>query len=154
MLERIVLASSNPEELVADFFCGSGTTPFVAAQSRRRFIACDETFRAIHTTRSRLSVSEVPFSLERDANFPNSILQPPKTTKVRARNNTIVLDTNLDLDYWEVDPDWDRRIFKSAAQAGRPIRSGIISSELKTKAGSNVCVRLVTTQGEQYQLHI
>ncbi|HSA99134.1 MAG TPA: site-specific DNA-methyltransferase, partial [Anaerolineales bacterium] len=32
LLERIVLASSNPGDVVADFFCGSGTTPFVAAQ--------------------------------------------------------------------------------------------------------------------------
>ncbi len=69
LLERIVLASSNPGDLVADFFCGSGTTPFVAAQHGRRFIACDETFRAIHTTRSRLTNSEMPFSLEHDTQF-------------------------------------------------------------------------------------
>ena len=36
LLERIVLASSNPGDLVADFFCGSGTTPFVAARHGRQ----------------------------------------------------------------------------------------------------------------------
>ena len=52
LLQRILLASSNPGDLVADFFCGSGTTPFVAARHGRRYIATDETFRAIHTTRN------------------------------------------------------------------------------------------------------
>jgi site-specific DNA-methyltransferase (adenine-specific) len=154
LLERIILASSNPGELVADFFCGSGTTPFVAAQMGRRFIACDETFRAIHTSRSRLTVAEKPFSLERDTSFSVSILRAPKTTKIRWRNDAILLDTKLDLDYWEVDPDWDGVTFKSVVQAGRPIRHGAIPRELKIKAGSNVCVRLVTSQGELYQLNV
>ena len=34
LLERIILASSNPGDLVADFFCGSGTAAAVAAQTR------------------------------------------------------------------------------------------------------------------------
>jgi DNA modification methylase len=154
LLERIILASSNPDDIVADFFCGSGTTPFVAAQHGRRFIACDETFRAIHTTRSRLIVSEEPFSLEHDSRFAPPILTVPKSTKVRLLKDAIVLETNLDLDFWEVDPDWDGTTFKSAAQAQRPVRSGSFPRELKIKAGRNVCVRLVTTHGEQYQLHI
>src|SRR5687767_14910354 len=152
LLERIVLASSNPGDLVADFFCGSGTTPFVAAQRGRRFIACDETFRAIHTTRSRLTNSEIPFSLEHDLSFSSAILKAPKATKVRLLKDMICLETSLDLDYWEVDPDWDGVIFKSAAQAQRPVRSGTIPRELKIKAGRSICVRLVTSQGEHYQL--
>ena len=154
LMERIILASSNPGEIVADFFCGSGTTPSVASQQGRRFIACDETFRAIHTTRTRLAVSEAPFSIEYDSNASTAIPPAPKGTKVRVRKDTIVLDTNLDLDYWEVDPNWDGRIFKSAAQAGRHIRHGTIPRELKINAGGDVCVRLVTTQGKGYQLHV
>lgn len=154
LLERIVLASSNPSDLVSDFFCGSGTTPFVATRHGRRYIACDETFRAIHTTRSRLTDSEAPFSLERDSRFLVPALPAPKTTKVHVRNETVVLDTNLDLDYWEVDPDWDGVTFKSAAQANRPIRNGAIPFELKIKTGSNLCVRLVTSQGKLLQLNV
>jgi hypothetical protein len=154
LLERIVLASSNPGELVADFFCGSGTTPFVAAQRGRRFIACDETFRAIHTTRSRLTGSETPFSLEHDPGFSPAILTAPKTTKVRLLKDALRLETDLDLDYWEVDTDWDGVTFKSATQAQRPVRSGMIPRELKIKVGRRVCVRLVTSQGEQYQLNV
>jgi hypothetical protein len=64
------------------------------------------------------------------------------------------LKTKLDLDYWEVDPAWDEKIFKSAAQAKRPARSGRIPHELKIKVGSNACIRLVTATGEQFQLHV
>ncbi|MGE5073890.1 MAG: DNA-methyltransferase, partial [Anaerolineae bacterium] len=38
LLDRIILASSNPGDLVADFFCGSGTTPVRSAALGRRFI--------------------------------------------------------------------------------------------------------------------
>jgi site-specific DNA-methyltransferase (adenine-specific) len=154
LLERMILASSNPGNLVADFFCGSGTTPFVAAQRGRWFIGCDKTSRAIHTTRNRLTISEEPFALEHDSSFSPLILPAPKATKVRFLKGVVRLESNLDLDYWEVDPDWDGITFKSAAQAPRPIRNGTIPRELKIKAGGNVCVRLVTTQGEQYQLHV
>ena len=154
LLQRIVLASSNPGDLVADFFCGSGTTPFVAARHGRRYIASDETFRAIHTTRSRLMDSEMVFSLERDSRFLVPVLPAPTATKIRLQDETVVLETNLELDYWEIDPNWDGVTFKSVAQASRPIRNGTIARELKIIAGSNVCVRLVTSQGELFQLHV
>ncbi len=154
LLERMVLASSNAGDIVADFFCGSGTTPFVAARAGRTFIACDETFRALHTTRSRLTVSEAPFSLEHDSAFRVLTMPASSSTKVYCSEDAISLKTDLDLDFWEVDPDWDGVIFKSAAQATRPVRTGRISHELKIKAGGKVCIRLVTAQGNQYQLHI
>ena len=54
LLERIVETSSNPGDLVADFFCGSGTTLVVAEKLGRRWIGCDLGRFAIHTTRKRL----------------------------------------------------------------------------------------------------
>lgn len=54
LLERIVKASSNPGEIVADFFVGSGTTAVVAEKLDRRWLACDLGRFAIHTTRKRL----------------------------------------------------------------------------------------------------
>ncbi|HLF74491.1 MAG TPA: hypothetical protein VI524_09105, partial [Anaerolineales bacterium] len=63
-------------------------------------------------------------------------------------------DTEVDLDYWEVDPDWDGKTFKSAAQAFRPARSGQIPRELKIKAGRNICIRLVSAKGEHFQLNV
>ena len=54
LLERIILTSSNEGDLVADFFCGSGTTLSVAEKLGRRWIGCDMSRYAIHTTRKRL----------------------------------------------------------------------------------------------------
>jgi len=54
LLERIVSASSNEGDLVADFFCGSGTTAAVAEKLGRKWIATDLGKFGIHTTRKRL----------------------------------------------------------------------------------------------------
>ena len=54
LLERIIRASSNAGDLVADFFCGSGTTAAVAEKLGRKWIATDLGKFAIHTTRKRL----------------------------------------------------------------------------------------------------
>ena len=152
LLERIIKASSNPDDLVADFFCGSGTTPLVAASLGRKFIATDATFRALHTTRSRLAVTEAPFTLERDSVTPFDLKQ--ENNSLVQAENVIRLETALDLDYWEVDPDWDGRTFRSAAQAVRPVRSDQVPCEIKIKTGRQTCVRLVTVQGEQFELHV
>ena len=154
LMERIVLALSNAGDIVAGFFCGSGTTPYVAAKRGRRFITCDETFQALHTTRGRLTDSQTFFSLEYDSNFTFPIAPAPKSVKPYISENAISIETKLELDYWEVDPAWDAKVFKSAAQAKRPVRSGKIPYELKIKAGRNNCIRLVTTNGEQFQLNV
>ena len=54
LLERIIKASSNEGDLVADFFCGSGTTAAVAEKLGRRWICTDLGKFAIHTTRKRM----------------------------------------------------------------------------------------------------
>jgi hypothetical protein len=54
LLERIIKASSNEGALVADIFCGSGTTMAVAEKLGRRWIGVDLGRFAIHTTRKRL----------------------------------------------------------------------------------------------------
>ncbi|NQT81517.1 site-specific DNA-methyltransferase [bacterium] len=54
LLQRIIQASSRPGDLVADFFCGSGTTGAVAEKLGRRWILCDLSKWAIHITRKRL----------------------------------------------------------------------------------------------------
>jgi len=54
LLERIINASSNENDIVADFFCGSGTTLAVAEKLNRKWIGTDLGKFAIHTTRKRL----------------------------------------------------------------------------------------------------
>jgi len=54
LLERIINTSSNENDIVADFFCGSGTTLAVAEKLNRKWIGTDLGKFAIHTTRKRL----------------------------------------------------------------------------------------------------
>ena len=54
LLERIIKASSNEGDLIADFFCGSGTTLAVAEKLGRKWIGSDLGKFAVHTTRKRM----------------------------------------------------------------------------------------------------
>jgi len=54
MLELLIATSSNPGDLVADFFGGSGTTAAVAEKLGRKWICTDLGKFAIHTTRKRM----------------------------------------------------------------------------------------------------
>ena len=54
LIERVIKASSNEGDLVADFFVGSGTTAVVAERLGRKWIAADLGKFAIHTTRKRM----------------------------------------------------------------------------------------------------
>jgi adenine-specific DNA-methyltransferase len=54
LLERIIQSTSNQGDLIADFFCGSGTTGAVAERLGRRWIMSDLGRFGIHTSRKRL----------------------------------------------------------------------------------------------------
>ena len=54
LLERIIMASSNPGDIVFDCFMGSGTTQAVAMKLGRKFIGADINLGAIQTTTKRL----------------------------------------------------------------------------------------------------
>ncbi len=55
LLERIIKSSCPEGGVVADFFCGGGTTPAVAQRLGRRWIACDQSRVAIAVTADRLA---------------------------------------------------------------------------------------------------
>ncbi|MGZ6366851.1 MAG: DNA methyltransferase [Ktedonobacteraceae bacterium] len=67
LLERIILASSDENDLVLDCFCGSGVTPVVAERLNRRWIACDQSELALTLTRERMLTFEQvrPFVMQR-----------------------------------------------------------------------------------------
>jgi DNA modification methylase len=54
LLRRILNVSSAKGDVVADFFCGGGTTLAVATKLKRRFIGCDSSRIAISVTSDRL----------------------------------------------------------------------------------------------------
>ncbi|MEW6717656.1 MAG: site-specific DNA-methyltransferase [Chloroflexota bacterium] len=168
LLERIILASSDPGDVVADFFCGSGTTAVAAARLGRRYIANDVKWRAVHTTRSRLVTipggplifqrehrAEIPAGEETPQevlipgiSFPNFVLGESQTLRLHSEKIE-------EIDYWEVDPAWDGHPFRSAAQAARPFLKGSITPELHLPTmGNTLGVRIVHNRGEQIQVLI
>lgn len=54
LIQRIIHTFSNPGDLVADFFCGSGTTAAVAEKLGRRWITSDLGKASLQVTRNRL----------------------------------------------------------------------------------------------------
>jgi len=54
LIERIIKTSSNEGDIVADFFCGSGTTAAVSEKLNRKWICSDLGKFSIHTTRKRM----------------------------------------------------------------------------------------------------
>lgn len=54
LLNRLILALSNPNDIILDPFMGSGTTGVSALQNARRFIGLDRNWNAIHCSKSRL----------------------------------------------------------------------------------------------------
>jgi hypothetical protein len=101
-----------------------------------------------------LAETEAVFSLEHDSALKTAMSTEAKKTKVHVSVDSVRLDTILDVDFWEVDPDWDGNTFKSAAQAQRHARTGELPLELKIKIGHKACIRLVTVQGKEFQLNI
>jgi DNA modification methylase len=54
LIERLVKASSNEGDTVADYYLGSGTTAVVCKELKRNFIGCDINPKAIEITNARL----------------------------------------------------------------------------------------------------
>jgi adenine-specific DNA-methyltransferase len=61
VIERCMLMTTNPSDLVLDISCGSGTTAFVAEHTGRRWITCDTSRIAITLAKTRLMSANFPF---------------------------------------------------------------------------------------------
>ena len=66
LLERIIKSSTDENDIVADFFCGSGTTLATAEKLNRRWIGCDLGKFSIHISKKRLlNIPHVkPFNIQ------------------------------------------------------------------------------------------
>jgi len=75
LLKRIIEASSNKGNLVADFFAGSGTTGTVAEKLGRRWIMCELGKVGIQVTRARLvEMAAKPFLIENIGNYQREMI--------------------------------------------------------------------------------
>lgn len=76
LLERIIKIGSNEGDLIADFFCGSGTSLLVAERLGRKWIGCDISEYSIYLTKNRIldyhSITQKFFPFEILTNFDES----------------------------------------------------------------------------------
>jgi DNA modification methylase len=133
LMERIILASSNPGDIVADFFCGSGTTALVAAHLGRHWMACDSEPLAIHTTYRRLLLAdlETPFKIWRsEGETIGDVLRPQIMVSQSGSQVHVELEDisseeppsatfPQNLIFWEIDWDFDGIVFRSRSQTVR-----------------------------------
>lgn len=67
VIERCLLMTTDPGDLVLDPTCGSGTTAYVAEQWGRRWITCDTSRVALALARTRLMAAKFPYYLLADS---------------------------------------------------------------------------------------
>ena len=131
LLERIIQASSNQGDLIGDFFCGSGTTLATAERLGRRWIGCDTTTLAIHTSYRRMQLMDekAPFTIWHHAReIPKmesepilDVIQKGMTLNLHFVGCSEPYSDSFPshLDLWEVDWDYDGEVFHSHSQCVR-----------------------------------
>ena len=87
LMERIIKMASNPGDIVLDFFAGSGTTPYIAAQLGRQFIAVEQLNGAHRLMLQRL---------EGEVNFISCVLE-------QSPQNSPADEKSLYINYSEMD---------------------------------------------------
>lgn len=162
LLERIIAASSKPGDLVADFFCGSGTCPAVATRLGRRWIAADSGLQAVAVTQRRLMLQPemTPFEV-----LSTSSTKTRSQAGIELHLKQLGADVSLrlpeasasgtrptdEIDWWEVDWDWRGAVFLSRSQAVRRWRSADLPLELSwtypDPGQREIKVRTVDRQG-------
>ncbi len=166
LLERIILASSNPGDLVADFFSGSGTAAAVAARLQRRWVACDLVPLAVQTAYRRFILQEgmAPFSVWSDGGqAPAPQLTPSaglahseeglevRLTGVGNSQSQLAFPDNLVL--WEADWNYNGEFFTSRMQSVRGWRENEIGLSLQASpelsTGRQIGVRAIDVLGSQ-----
>jgi adenine-specific DNA-methyltransferase len=140
VIERCLLMTTDPGDLVLDPTCGSGTTAFVAEQWGRRWITIDTSRVALALARARLMGAKFPFHLLADS--PEGRRKESEITRTPARDTPTHNDLRQGFVYErvphimlrdianneEIDRIWDRmqpaveaaRAALNAALAGQP----------------------------------
>jgi len=119
LLARIITASSKQEELVADFFCGSGTTGAAAEKLERRWIMADLSKFAIHTARKRF--------LDIQGCRPFEVLNLGNYQKAKLKENGIVKYIDFILKLYRAEPVTGYSTIHGQ-KAGRMVHIGAVDS--------------------------
>ncbi len=131
LLERIIKASSNEDDLVLDCFCGSGTTAAVAEKLGRRWITCDLGRFAIHTTRKRLlSIENIkPFVVQNLGKYERQAWQTAEFANPTERANVQLRYRNFILDLYHATPI-DGYTWLHGIKAGRLVHVGTVDAPI------------------------
>ena len=119
LLERIIKASTNEGDLVADFFCGSGTTGAKAEKLGRRWIMADLSKFAIHTARKRF--------LDIQGCRPFEVLNLGNYQKAKLKENGIVKYIDFILKLYRAEPITGYSTIHGK-KAGRMVHIGAVDS--------------------------
>lgn len=156
LLERIVMASSNPGDLVADFFSGAGTTPAVAHRCQRRWLACDLSPLAMRTSYRRLLLEDASASFTFWTSQP--VEQPQLEPVWREESEGQIRLMGMggskapqsfpeSVVFWELDPDYDGEVFRSRVARARPWRDDELPLRIEMSGGRRPAVRAADTLG-------
>ena len=115
VLERCILMTTDPGDLVLDLTCGSGAMPFQAEKWGRRWIAVDVAQVSIAITRERLITNTYPYHILKDS---------PAGAK---------LDHELEQDLY---PEKQRTEFVPAAYGYDPSKGFVTERQLRVSAGT------------------
>ncbi|MGH2621635.1 MAG: DNA methyltransferase, partial [Anaerolineales bacterium] len=159
LLERIVAASSQPGGLVADFFCGAGTTAVVSDRLGRRWLAGDLSPLAVGTTRRRLLLQPATqvFGVWEDPTVSAGPTLKPRMRISPAGREVQVRLTGIgdlgpeSLTGFEVDWDYDGHLFRSRSQSVRGWRSAefisLLANRYHRRGRYTVATKAMTAQG-------
>ena len=146
-VQRCILMTTDPGDLVFDPTCGSGTTAFVAEQWGRRWITCDTSRVALALARQRLLTATFPYyKIDDEGNGQNpgygfnyktvphitlkSIAQNTRIDPVAEKYNPLITDAlkklnqsaNTSFKEWEVPFEPDRKWSKKAREHFKEFR--------------------------------
>jgi len=134
LLERIIKASSDEGDVVLDSFVGSGTTVAVAERLNRRWIACDLSRFAIHTTRKRLlGIPNVrPFAVQNLGKYERQVWQVAEfpangTNRLEEQREREAAYRNFILDLYHAKPV-SGHTWLHGMKAGRMVHVGAVDA--------------------------
>lgn len=163
LLQRIIAASSDPDDVVLDPFAGSGTTLVAAEGLGRRWLGIEAGAPGVAVTRARLLAAGCrPFSVltlaDALAAAPGRDALPPPTFRLEraappsspAGAAVVLASDAAAVEYWAVDWEW-AGVFCSAWQGRRGYgRPGVLvptRAEGRPPPGARVAVRWETVDG-------
>ncbi len=114
LLKRIMLASTNKNDLVADFFCGSGTSLIITKKLKRRWIGCDSNKHAIHIIRKRLLDISNTYDIFKKTKKYSKEARPFKILAIKNLEEPVIFDEFFRNNFKKEDKilDIEKPVFK------------------------------------------